>query len=199
MAKKSVAIELERILRSLPNMDAEEQELATERLNTLGIDTPGGPIRRPGVICPFTQMQVVSPCSLTECQYHIENDWSRNCLLEYLEVQGSESLASEEIAFLYNVSTEHVDSEITKGMSQLRENSEETVGFSGGFERPVKQTITANVAAEDEFTITATTLSPPFMKDVNSALEIAIPADAVFPHPAIRLLGVLDTIISELE
>lgn len=180
-------------------MNAEERELAEARLASLGVDGPEGPVRRPGVECPFTQMQVVSPCNLTKCKYHVENEWSRNCLLEYLEVQGSESLAVEEIAFLYGQPTDGVESIIEQGMAQLRENSTETVGIEGDFERASVPEIQANVDDEDEFTITSGTLAPPFMEKINPSLEDAISAEAVFAHPAIRVLGILDTIIGELE
>lgn len=191
--------ELEKIMRSLPHMNKEERELAVERLKESGIETPTGPVRRPGIECPYMQMQVVSPCNLTKCKFHIDNEWSRNCILEYIDVQGSESLASEEIAFLYGTSTEKVDSIISKGMVQLRENSKETVGIEGTFEKHVEPTISANVDSDEDFTITAATLSPTFMKSVNSALDTAISQNDVFQHPAIRILGVLDTIIDELE
>lgn len=199
MTAKSVSSELEQILRSLPQMNAEERELAVERLATFGVYAPEGPTRRPGVECPFTQMQVVSPCNLSKCKYHIENEWSRNCLLEYIEVQGSEALAVEEIAFLYNTPTEKVESVIEQGMLQLRENSTETVGIDGDFEKVSKPEITANVDEEDEFVITSATLAPPFLAKVNDSLETVAPAVDVFAHPAIRLLGVLDQIISEVE
>lgn len=199
MSEKSVASELEQIIRSLPQMNAEERELATEHLRSLGVEPPEGPVRRPGVECPFTQMQVVSPCNLKTCKYHIENEWSRNCLLEYLDVQGSESLAVEEIAFLYSKPTDKVELVIEQGMAKLRENSKETVGFDGDFEKPEVPKIVANVEEDDEFVITAATLAPPFLKNVNPALESAAPATEVFNHPAIRLLGILDTIIGELE
>jgi hypothetical protein len=199
MSEKSVASELEQIIRSLPQMNSEERELATEHLRSFGVKPPEGPVRRPGVECPFTQMQVVSPCNLKRCKYHIENEWSRNCLLEYLDVQGSESLAVEEIAFLYSTTTDKVEQVISQGMAKLRENSQETVGFAGGFEKPVTPEIVANVKEDDEFVITSTTLAPPFLKNVNAALESAAPAAEVFDHPAIRLLGILDTIIGELE
>jgi len=194
-----VKSELEKIMRSLPHMNKEERELSVERLKEFGIKTPTEPVRRPGVECPYMQMQVVSPCNLKRCKFSIDNEWSRNCILEYIEVQGNETLASEEIAFLYGTSTEKVDAAIAHGMSQLRENSQETVGIVGTFEKRVEPTISANVDADDDFTITAATLSPTFMKDVNSALDTAISQNDVFQHPAIRLLGVLDTIIDELE
>jgi hypothetical protein len=191
--------ELEKIMRSLPHMNKEEHELAVARLKEFGIETPTEPVRRPGVECPYMKMQVVSPCNLKKCKFHIENEWSRNCILEYIEVQGNEALASEEIAFLYGTSTAKVDAVIEKGMVQLRENSEETVGIAGTFEKHVEPAISANVDSDEDFTITAATLSPSFMQPVNLALDTAISQNDVFQHPAIRILGVLDTIIDELE
>jgi hypothetical protein len=191
--------ELAKIMRSLPHMNKEEHELAVARLKEFGIETPTEPVRRPGVECPYMKMQVVSPCNLKKCKFHIENEWSRNCILEYIDVQGNEALASEEIAFLYGTSTAKVDAVIEKGMVQLRENSEETVGIAGTFEKHVEPTISANVDSDEDFTITAATLSPSFMKPVNLALDTAISQNDVFQHPAIRILGVLDTIIDELE
>lgn len=199
MLGKSVASELGQILRSLPQMNSEERDIAVERLATFGIETPKGPVRRPGVECPFTQMQVVSPCNLSKCKYHIDNEWSRNCLLEYLEVQGSESLAVEEIAFLYNTPTEKVEGVITQAMLQLRENSKKTMGIVGDFEKVETPDIQANLDEDDDFVITAATLAPPFLAKLNVALESAAPATDVFNHPSIRLLGVLDTIIDELD
>lgn len=199
MSGKSVASELGQILRSLPQMNAEERDIAIDRLATFGVETPEGPVRRPGVECPFTQMQVVSPCNLSKCKYHIDNEWSRNCLLEYLEVQGSESLAVEEIAFLYNTPTEKVEGVITQAMLQLRENSMETMGIVGDFEKVETPDIQANLDDDDDFVITAATLAPPFLAKLNGSLESAAPATDVFNHPAIRLLGVLDTIIGELN
>jgi hypothetical protein len=191
--------ELAKIMRSLPHMNKEEHELALARLKEFGIETPTEPVRRPGVECPYMKMQVVSPCNLKKCKFHIENEWSRNCILEYIEVQGNEALASEEIAFLYGTSTAKVDAVIEKGMVQLRENSEETVGIAGTFEKHVEPAISANVDSDEDFTITAATLSPSFMQPVNLALDTAISQNDVFQHPAIRILGVLDTIIDELE
>jgi hypothetical protein len=199
MSGKSITSELKKILRSLPQMNAEERELTVERLAGLDVSVPEGPVRRPGIECPFTQMQIVSPCNLSACKHYVENEWSRNCLLEYMEVQGSESLAVEEIAFLYNTPTEQVESLITQGMAQLRENSEETAGIEGDFEKIVAPEIQANVNEDEDFTITSMTLAPPFLGKINSALESVVPATDVFTHPAIRLLGVLDTIISEIE
>lgn len=199
MPRKSVTSELEQILRSLPHMNKEELELALERLSSLGIESPEGPVRRPGVTCPFTQMQVVSPCNLTKCKFHIENEWSRNCMLEYMDQQNCESLASEEIAFLYQISTEQVDDTIEQAMVELRENPQETVGIEGDFRRAKPKQFKLNLEDSEDIEITPYTLSPSFMSQVNKVLELGASDDEVFAHPAIRVLGVLDSIINELE
>lgn len=187
-------------VRDLPHMGAEELKSTLEQVRRrFGLERPPGPVRRPGVMCPFTQMQVVSPCSLSKCKYFIENAWSRNCLLEHLEARGSDSLAIEEIAFLYETTVEAVESTIAQGMAQLRDNSQETVGFSGDFEKLEPPEVLVNAGEDVGFKITPATLSPPFLGKVNAALEAVILADVVFQHPAIRILGVLDTIISEIE
>jgi hypothetical protein len=199
MGRKTNVRLLGDFVRDLPHMGAEELETALERIRRFGIERPSGPVRRPGVMCPFTQLQVVSSCSLCKCKYFIEDIWSRNCLLEYLEARSSDSLAVEEIAFLYNTTVDDVESTIAQGMAQLRGSSQETVGFSGDFEKFEPPEVLVNSGEDAGFKITPATLSPPFLGKVNTALEALILADVVFQHPAIRLLGVLDTIISEIE
>lgn len=199
MPRKSVTSELEQILRSLPHMTAEELELALERLSTFDIESPEGPVRRPGVTCPFTQMQVVSPCNLTKCKFHVENEWSRNCLLEYMDQQNSETLAVEEIAYLYQKPTEEVSSALEQAMAQLRENPEETVGIEGDFKRSSPRQFKINLDDAEDIEVTKYSIAPSFMDPVNRTLAIAASDDAVFAHPAIRVLGILDSIISELE
>ena len=199
MPRKSVTSELEKILRSLPHMNSEELELALERLSTIGIKPPDGPVRRPGVTCPFTQMQVVSPCNLTKCKFHIENEWSRNCMLEYMDQQNCESLAVEELSFLYQTSTEEVTASLEKAMVQLRENPQETVGIEGDFHRSKPRQFKLNLDDAEDIEITKYTIAPSFMEPVNRTLQLAASDDEVFEHPAILILGILDSIINELE
>jgi hypothetical protein len=199
MGRKTYVRLLGDFARDLPHMGAEELQIALERISRFGIERPTGPVRRPGVMCPFTQLQVVSPCSLSKCKYFIEDGWNRNCLLEYLEARSSDSLAVEEIAFLYKTTVDDVEATIAQGMLQLRDTSQETVGFSGDFEKSVPPEVLVNSGEEGGFKITPATLSPPFIEKVNTALEALILSDIVFQHPAIRILGVLDTIINEIE
>ena len=191
--------ELEAILKNLPAMSFEKLERTMGRLTSLGVELPEGPARRPGVTCPIMQLPVVTPCKLSKCPYYIENEWSRNCLLEYMEGQDSDTLAVEEIAYLYQVTPAKVEKSINFGMKKLREKSVETVGFGGDFKRKAAPKVSANTSEDDDFDITHSTLSPTFMGSTNKALDAIVSPGKVFKNPAIRLLGVLDSIIDELE
>ena len=83
-------------------------------------------------------------------------------------------------------------------MATLRKSSIETLGFTGDFHKERPPAAKANLGEDDEFEITRTTLSPPFMAKTNEVLEAIVESDTVFQHPAIRLLGILDSIIEEL-
>jgi len=193
-----VTSELRSILDSLSKLDTEELEMAQERLESLGVEIPTGPPRRPGVMCPVMQLPLVTNCNLSSCPYSIENEWHRNCLLDYMDSQGSESLAIEEIAFLYQETPRKIKKVIEAGMGKLRENSMETMGFEGDFHKEQLPEVKANLGEEDKFEITYSTLSPRFLGKTNEVLDAAIEADLVYGHPAIRLLGILDSIIDEL-
>lgn len=198
MPRKTVVLELECILDSLVELNEKELKRAVKRLKTLGVKIPSGPARRPGVSCPIMQLPLVTTCNLSKCPYSIDNEWHRNCLLDYMDTQNSESLAVEEIAFLYQETPDKVQKAIEKGMAKLRENSMETLGFIGDFHKEQPSEVRANLGEDDEFEITRWTLSPPFMAKTNEVLEIAVESDLVYQHPAIRLLGILDSIIEEL-
>ncbi len=198
MPRKSVTSELRSILDSLPKFGAEELELAVERLEALDVEIPTGPARRPGITCPVMQLPLVTTCNLSSCPYSIDNEWHRNCLLDYMDSQGSETLAIEEIAFLYQETPKKVQKAIETGMALLRENSMETLGFAGDFHKEQPSEVKANLGEDDEFEITHSTLSPGFMGKTNEVLEATIESDLVYRHPAIRLLGILDSIIDEL-
>ncbi len=172
--------------------------MALERLDALGVEMPDGPARRPGVTCPVTQLPLVTACNLSDCPYSIDNEWHRNCLMDYMVTQDGESLAVEEIAFLYQETPEKVQKIIETGMASLRKNSIESMGFEGDFHRESPPDVQANLGEDDEFEVTSSTLSPGFMKKTNEALEAAVESEIVYRHPAIRLLGILSSIIDEL-
>ena len=89
MPRKTVVAELSQILDSLPKLGEEELELAVERIEALGVELPDdSPVRRPGVTCPVTQLPIVTSCNLSGCPYRIDNEWHRNCLMDYMAVQG---------------------------------------------------------------------------------------------------------------
>lgn len=198
MPRRSVVSELSKILDSLPKLGEEELEMALERLETLGVELPDGPVRRPGITCPVTQLPIVTSCNLSDCPYSIDNEWHRNCLMDYMAAQDGESLAVEEIAFLYQETPSKVQKIIETGMDSLRKSSMESMGFEGDFHREQPPEVKANLGEDDEFEVTYSTLSPGFMKKTNEALEVAVESELVYRHPAIRLLGILDSIIDEL-
>jgi hypothetical protein len=198
MPRRSVASELERILDSLPKLGEEELELAMERIEALGVELPEGPDRRPGVTCPVTQLPLVTTCNLSSCPYRIDNEWHRNCLLDYMATQDGESLVAEEIAFLYQETLSKVQKTIETGMAALRKNSMESMGFEGDFHREQPVDVKANLGEDDEFEVTRSSLSPGFLRKTNEVLEAAVESEVVYRHPAIRLLGILDSIIDEL-
>ncbi len=198
MPRKTVVSELSQILDSLPKLGEEELELATERVESLGVELPDGPVRRPGITCPITQLPIVTSCNLSKCPYSIDNEWHRNCLLDYMASQKGESLAVEEIAFLYQETPLKVQKIIETGMDSLRKSSMESMGFEGNFHREQPPEVTANLGEDDEFEVTYSTLSPGFMRKTNEVLDAAVESELVYRHPAIRILGILDSIIDEL-
>ena len=192
-------LELISILEALPDMSEEEIESVFSRLEELGIDIPDRPNRRPGIQCPVTELALVAPCFISECPYQIPNEWYRNCILDYIDTKGGEEVLSiEEIAFLHNEPPQIVNKIIEEGMSALRKNSIMTMGFEGDFIREKSADIKANLGEDDNFKVIHSTLSPPFMQDLNDILETIIESDLVHKHPAVRLLGILDSIINEL-
>ena len=190
--------DLAEILENLPNMDSEARDEIISQLENAGIDAFTNPIRKPGIQCPVTEMSLVSTCCISSCPYNIANEWHRNCLLDYLDTQGGENLSIEEIAFLYEDTPKNVKKVIDSGMTKLRDNSVQTMGFSGDFQRSKSPEIKANLGEDDEFKISRNTLLPDFMNRTNERMEKIIGSDLVFKHPAIRLLGILDSIITEL-
>lgn len=198
MPRKTVVSELSKILDALPKLGEEELEMALERIEALGVELSDGPVRRPGITCPVTQLPIVTSCNLSDCPYSIDNEWHRNCLLDYMASQNGESLAVEEIAFLYQETPSKVQKIIETGMDSLRKSSMESMGFEGDFHRDQPPEVKANLGEDDEFEVTYLTLSPGFMKKTNEVLEAAVESELVYRHQAIRLLGILDSIIDEL-
>lgn len=199
MPKKSATLELRSLADQLPYMEAGELQETLKRLKEMGIETPQDSRLPPGITCPFTETQLIAPCALAKCPYYIENKVSRNCLLEYLGAQDKDALEIEEIAFLLQISPDEVVAAIEQGMAQLRENSEETVGIDGTFHKKQEVICDPNIDEDDEFEITRLSVEPPFLGSLNAALARGASLEAVLRHPSVRLLGVLDSIISEID
>jgi hypothetical protein len=118
--------------------------------------------------------------------------------MDYMATQDGESLAVEEIAFLYQETPAKVQKIIETGMASLRKTSMESMGFEGDFHRESPPDVKANLGEDDEFKVTHSSLSPGFIGKTNEVLEAAVESELVYRHPAIRLLGILDSIIDEL-
>ena len=198
MPRRTVVSELSKILDNLPKLNEAALKKALKRLEKLGVKMPEGPVRRPGITCPITQLPIVTACNLSGCPYRLDNEWHRNCLMDYMAAQDGESLAVEEIASLYQETPAKVQKIIDTGMAKLRKNSMESMGFEGDFHREQPPEVKANLGEDDEFEVTHSTLSPGFMRKTNEVLDAAVESELVYRHPAIRLLGILDSIIVEL-
>jgi hypothetical protein len=116
-----------------------------------------------------------------------------------MDQQNCETLAAEEIAYLYQTATEEVTGALAQAMVELRENPEETVGIEGDFKRNSPRQFKLSLDDDEDIEVTKYTIAPSFMDPVNRTLALAASDEEVFAHPAIRVLGILDSIINELE
>ena len=82
-------------------------------------------------------------------------------------------------------------------MLSLKESSIEMGSFGGDLSRKEKKKVSIR-KRNDDIVLTSTTLSPSFMADANESLSRIVPDSAVFRHPAIQVLGILDRILGEL-
>lgn len=73
-----------------------------------------------GFRCSVTGTTLRTECKLKACRYHVDYEWSANCLLAYMHQQGIESLSIDEISFLYRVRSEIVKQRIDEGSAALR-------------------------------------------------------------------------------
>lgn len=70
--------------------------------------------------CNVTGAVLRLPCRLTGCRYHVDYEWSCNCLLAYMHEQGCQTLSVDEIAFLYRRDPAEVKATLNQGMGRLR-------------------------------------------------------------------------------
>lgn len=59
-------------------------------------------------------------CRLEACRYHVDYEWSANCLLAYMHQQRVDSLSPDEISFLYRLPVQHVKQSIEQASQLLR-------------------------------------------------------------------------------
>lgn len=73
-----------------------------------------------GFICPFMGVQLNLPCSLKDCNNHIDNKWFKNCVLCYMHNEGLQQLSPTEVAFLFRIPEEEVMEIYNRQMSKIR-------------------------------------------------------------------------------
>jgi hypothetical protein len=76
-----------------------------------------------GFRCSVTGTTLRSDCQLETCRYHVDYEWSANCLLAYMHQQNVESLSVDEISFLYRIRADTVKQAIDTASTTLRSKS----------------------------------------------------------------------------
>ena len=90
-------------------------------LRQIGMDVEARPVRlATGFCCSVIGTTLRTDCQLEQCRYHIDYEWSANCLLAYMHQQQVEALSVDEIAFLYRIPSERVKQKIDEGTTRLR-------------------------------------------------------------------------------
>lgn len=90
-------------------------------LRQLGLEVEPGPLRlATGFCCSVTGTTLRTGCQLGQCRYHIDYEWSANCLLAYMHQQQVESLSVDEVSFLYRIPSERVKQKIDEATVRLR-------------------------------------------------------------------------------
>jgi|GEM_PF-4813405 len=73
-----------------------------------------------GFRCSLTGTTLRTDCQLESCRYHVDYEWSANCLLAYMHQQRVSSLSIDEISFLYRVPSDQVKQTIDAATQSLR-------------------------------------------------------------------------------
>lgn len=90
-------------------------------LRELGLlDAPASVRLATGFRCSVTATTLRAECRLRSCRYHVDYEWSANCLLAYMHQQRVESLSVDEISFLYRVPAEIVKQKLDDATALLR-------------------------------------------------------------------------------
>ena len=64
-----------------------------------------------------------APCGLGECRYHVDFAFSKNCLLNYVNIHNTDVLSLDEISYLYNIPISEVQFEFEDGMTKVRQEA----------------------------------------------------------------------------
>lgn len=92
----------------------------------MGVSTTGfetGALFNTGFCCPILKEEIVTPCDLAKCSYHLDYPWGANCLLAYTHQQDIEALSPEEIAYLYHFPIDQVKKLLSNAITALRSNA----------------------------------------------------------------------------
>lgn len=92
---------------ALSSMDRKNLLQDLQRVSLVDVMAP---LKEPQSVCPVTRVGLVVPCGLTECQYHVEHEWTLNCSLNFMHQQPREGLTFDQVSLLYKKSTPRVQS-----------------------------------------------------------------------------------------
>ena len=85
--------------------------------------------------CTVLGTDVVTPCSLHECRWHVDYPWSNNCMVAYAQEHGSDGLSADEISFLLKRDRADVTRSINGALAKLRGQAVEHAHESHDLER----------------------------------------------------------------
>ena len=89
-------------------------------LRELGLFDTASVRLKTGFRCSVTDTTLRADCQLRACRYHVDYEWSANCLLAYMHQQNVESLSIDEISFLYRVRSDIVKQKLDEATVALR-------------------------------------------------------------------------------
>lgn len=113
---------VERIDRAVDHVRARgRRSRAATWLRQLGLDVEASDVRlATGFCCSVTGTTLRTACQLQACRYHIDYEWSANCLLAYMHQQKVDALSIDEVSFLYRIPSERVKQKIDEATTRLR-------------------------------------------------------------------------------
>ncbi len=119
--------------------DPSERGLIDEGLTALGLSTitkmQDVKVSSKPHQCTVLGTDVVTPCNLHECRWHVDYPWSNNCMVAYAQEHGSGGLSADEISFLLKRDRAAVTKSINGAVAQLRGGAVEQAHESHDLER----------------------------------------------------------------